>query len=88
VPNNLPMSGSSYLVCFLSQTRYGYPEEDNPLLYEVSTYVEACGLNDAFKKIYITTKPLDNFPVVTFLYVIAHLPKFAYDQQTGARAAL
>jgi len=82
------MSGSSYLVCFLSQTRYGYPEEDNPLLYEVSTYVEACGLNDAFKKIYITTKPLDNFPVVTFLYVIAHLPKFAYDQQTGARAAL
>jgi len=54
----------------------------------VSTYVEACGLNDAFKKIYITTKPLDNFPVVTFLYVIAQLPKFAYDQQTGTRAAL
>ena len=45
--------------------------------------MEAAGLNDPFKKIYITTKPLDSFQAVVFLYVISQLPKFAYDPNTG-----
>ena len=56
---------------------------DNPLLFETATYVEAAGLNEPFKKIYITTKPLDSFQAVVFLYVISQLPKFVYDPNTG-----
>ena len=67
----------------LSQAKYPYPSESNPLLFETATYVEAAGLNDPFKKIYITTKPLDSFQAVVFLYVISQLPKFAYDPNTG-----
>ena len=69
-------------VC-LSQARYPYPSEKNPLLFEASSYVEAAGLNDPFQKIYITTTPLDDLQVVLFLYVTSQLSKFAYDASTG-----
>jgi hypothetical protein len=38
-----------------SPTVKPYPEEDNPLLSELSRYLETAGINDPFMKIYITT---------------------------------
>jgi len=56
-----------------------YPGEDNPLLSELSKYLETVGINDPFTKIYITTQPIDNFPLLLFIYVISQLPKYQYD---------
>uniref|UniRef100_A0A671MCB3 WASH complex subunit 5 n=1 Tax=Sinocyclocheilus anshuiensis TaxID=1608454 RepID=A0A671MCB3_9TELE len=52
-----------------------YPKEDNTLLYEITAYLEAAGIQNPLNKIYITTKRLPYFPIVNFLFLIAQLPK-------------
>jgi len=64
--------------------RFPYPRDDSPLMSEIATYLDLSGVNDPFQKIYIATKPLDDFPLVVFLYVIGELPKLSYDQKSGA----
>lgn len=49
-----------------------YPSEDNPLLPELSKYLETTGLHDPYTKIYITTHPLPAFPCLMFLFVVSH----------------
>lgn len=51
------------------------PSEDNPLLFETTTLVEACGLDDPLQKVYITSPPLEGLPVLIFLFIVAYLPK-------------
>ena len=51
-----------------------YPSEDNPLLSELSKYLETTGLHDPYAKIYITTSPLPAFPCLMFLFVISLSP--------------
>jgi len=60
-----------------------YPPEANPLFSELSAYLETSGINDPFLKIYITTVPLEFFPLVVFLYLISQINKFGYDAQTS-----
>lgn len=69
---------------YRDKERFPYPSDENPLMFEISTYLETSGMNEPFQKIYITTKPLDEFPLLMFLYVISELPKFSYDAKTGA----
>lgn len=57
-----------------------YPSDDNPLLFELSKYLEHIGINDPFAKIYITTDPLENFAFVIFLLIISQLPKWTYNE--------
>lgn len=58
-----------------------YPDEDdNPLVMELSKYLETCGINDPLTKIYITTDSLDQFPLLIFLFVIYMMPKFTYNK--------
>jgi len=71
------------VICVCSNEAHPYPKDDNPLLSELSSYLEASGINDPFLKIYITTVPLEYFPLVVFLYVIAQINKFGYDQATS-----
>jgi len=71
------------LDCVRSNEAHPYPKDDNPLLSELSTYLEASGINDPFLKIYITTVPLEYFPLVVFLYVVAQINKFGYDPATS-----
>ena len=33
-----------------------YPSEDNPMMYELTTFLDAAGMSDPLKKIYVTTK--------------------------------
>eukprot|EP01027_Heterolobosea_sp_BB2_P020448 GEZU01029172.1.p1 GENE.GEZU01029172.1~~GEZU01029172.1.p1 ORF type:complete len:329 (-),score=113.98 GEZU01029172.1:176-1027(-) len=56
-----------------------YPNENNPLLPELSKYLDTCGMSSPFEKIYITTEPIEFVPLVLFLFVIAQLPKFVHD---------
>jgi WASH complex subunit strumpellin len=61
-----------------------YPSEDNPLLSELTKYLETAGLHDPYSKIYITTSPLPAFPCLMFLFVISQVQKFAYNPSLGA----
>ncbi|XP_042898977.1 WASH complex subunit 5 [Parasteatoda tepidariorum] len=57
-----------------------YPKESNPLLYELSSYLEWSGINNPLAKIYITTRPLLNMSLFLFLFITSQLPKMAYDK--------
>lgn len=57
-----------------------YPGEDNPLLSELTRYLETAGIHDPYTKIYITTSSLEGFPVLMFLFVASQMPKFTYNR--------
>nr|XP_054772627.1 WASH complex subunit 5-like [Lytechinus pictus] len=61
-----------------------YPKEDNPLMYELSSYLECAGISNPLGKIYITTKRLPYFSLFTFLFVVAQLPKLQYVKTVGS----
>jgi len=56
-----------------------YPDEENPLLSELSDYLENAGINDPFTKIYITTGSVDNLALLIFLFVTTQTTKFQYN---------
>ncbi|XP_014669948.1 PREDICTED: WASH complex subunit strumpellin-like [Priapulus caudatus] len=60
-----------------------YPKEENPLLYELTSYLEAAGMNNPFVKIYVTTKRLPYLALFVFLFVIGQLPKLQYIKSLG-----
>uniref|UniRef100_A0A3B3DM24 WASH complex subunit 5 n=1 Tax=Oryzias melastigma TaxID=30732 RepID=A0A3B3DM24_ORYME len=60
-----------------------YPKEDNTLLYDITAYLEAAGIQNPLSKIYITTKRLPYFPIINLLFIIAQLPKLQYNKNQG-----
>lgn len=60
-----------------------YPKEDNPLLYELSMYLEWAGISNPYAKIYVTTKNPQYFSVLAFLFVISQLGKLHYAKTVG-----
>lgn len=64
-----------------------YPKESNPLLYELSTYLDWAGISNPYAKIYITTKNLEYFSVLLFLFVVSQLPKLTYVKHVGKLTA-
>lgn len=65
-----------------------YPKESNPLLYELSTYLDWAGISNPYTKIYVTTKNLEYFSVLLFLFVVSQLPKLTYAKHVGKLTAL
>lgn len=55
--------------------KHPYPAKENPLLFETTVLLEACGLDDPMHKIYVTTQPLEGLPVLLFLFLLNYLPK-------------
>lgn len=60
-----------------------YPKEENPLMYELTGYLEAAGFHNPLMKIYITTKQIPHFPLFIFLLVISHISKLTYSKTIG-----
>jgi WASH complex subunit strumpellin len=57
-----------------------YPDLDNPILPEVSKYLDGAGMNDPFAKIYITNAdPLDGFAIVLLYLVISNCEKLTWN---------
>ncbi len=52
-----------------------YPSDNNPVLYELTALLEACGLDDPVQKVYITTSPLEGLPEVLFIFLLTYLSK-------------
>ncbi|CAK8692488.1 unnamed protein product [Clavelina lepadiformis] len=55
-----------------------YPSEDNPMMYELTTFLDAAGMSDPLKKIYVTTKRLPHFALLCFVFTISQLQKLQY----------
>jgi hypothetical protein len=56
--------------------RYPYPDPStNPLMFETTSLLEACGKDDPLHKIYITSDPLEGLPQLLFLFLLSYLPK-------------
>lgn len=64
--------------------KFSFPSRDNPLLFETTALLEACGLDDPLNRIYVTTDPLEGLPVLLFLFLLTYLPKLEYDGNFGA----
>lgn len=60
-----------------------YPDEENPLVYELNPYLECTGLFEPLKKIYIATKRSDYMPFFVSLFILAALPKIPSIKLTG-----
>lgn len=61
-----------------------YPKEENPLLFELTAYLEAAGFHNPLMKIYITTQRLPHFPLFNFLFTLSQLPKLIYARSIDA----
>ncbi|XP_071964498.1 WASH complex subunit 5-like [Antedon mediterranea] len=64
-----------------------YPKEENPLMYELSSYLESAGFCQPLAKIYITTKRVPYLSLITFLFVTSQLPKLQYVKSVGSMIA-
>eukprot|EP00111_Clytia_hemisphaerica_P004569 TCONS_00013127-protein len=60
-----------------------YPSEDNPLLYETTSYLESTGISNPCLKIYITTKKNPYFSIITSLLTISQLAKLTFQKSIG-----
>ena len=57
-----------------------YPPPDNPLIADLSTYLELSGVNDPLTKIYLATDLRSkHLPLMVALFVFSQLPLFQYD---------
>ena len=65
-----------------------YPEDENPLLADLDTYLEASGLTDPLSKIYITSQPIELISLLTFIFVISQIPKFAFNPKLNAMLSI
>lgn len=52
-------------------------------LKELSIYLDYTGLNNPFIKVYLTTKSMNEHPVIVFLFVITHLNKLFLFNKSG-----
>ena len=57
-----------------------YPAEDNSLLYELTSYLEAIGLGNPCLKIYITANKHPLFPLFAALTVIGQISKLSFQK--------
>ncbi|KAI0224187.1 hypothetical protein LSAT2_024791 [Lamellibrachia satsuma] len=60
-----------------------YPKEENPLMFELTSYLESAGISNPLTKIYITTKRLSCLPLFNFLFIVSQLPKLVYLKSIG-----
>jgi len=57
-----------------------YPNQDNPMMFELTNFLDLAGMDDPLAKIYITTKPVQDLALLCFLVTIAYLQKVQYSK--------
>lgn len=64
------------------EAHYNRPESKpypgNPLLPNLSDFLETAGINNPITKIYITTEPLEGLPCLLFLFVLAQVMRLEW----------
>lgn len=61
------------------------PSPSEELLFKLSQYFDYAGMNNAFSKVYLTAKFHDDFAVILFVFVIAHLQKLVMPKNSGKK---
>lgn len=65
------------------EAHYNRPESKpypgNPLLPDLSNFLETAGINNPITKIYITTEPLEGLPCLLFLFVLSQVMKLEWN---------
>ncbi len=54
-----------------------YPDEENPLLYELNPYLECVGLAEPLKKIYVMGNKCEFIGFFTAMFVLSQMPRIA-----------
>ena len=62
-----------------------YPDEENPLLYELNPYLECIGISEPLKKIYISTNKSEAMPLFLSSLIISQLPKLPIVKLNGIK---
>ena len=60
-----------------------YPGEDNALLFELTAYLEAAGMDDPMAKIYMTSRRMVYGPLLVFLLTLASLGRLHYSRSAA-----
>lgn len=60
-----------------------YPKEDNPLMFELASYLDWAGISNPLAKIYTTTRPLVHISLFIFLFIAGQLTKLTYVKSLG-----
>lgn len=60
-----------------------YPDEENPLLYELNPYLECVGLVEPLKKIYVFTNKCDHIAFFTVMFVLSQLAQLPTIKLSG-----
>lgn len=55
----------------------------NPLLRELTTLLEKCGMDDPLARIHVTTDPVEGLSVFLFVFTMAYITKLEYDKRFG-----
>ena len=62
-----------------------YPDEENPLLYELNPYLECVGLVEPLKKIYVMTDKCEHIAIFMSMLIISQLSKLPSVKLTGGK---
>jgi len=65
-----------------------YPDQESPLLPELSKYLETAGISDALMKIYVTTDGLDTLPLLIFASLLSSLSGYQFNPMLGVLVPL
>jgi len=60
-----------------------YPSEGNPIMFELTNFLDNAGMGDPLAKIYITTKRIPHFSLLCFLCTVVELQKVQYNKSTS-----
>ena len=60
-----------------------YPDEENPLLYELNPYLECVGLVEPLKKIYVNTNKCDHIAFFTAMFILSQLAQLSTIKLSG-----
>jgi len=60
-----------------------YPDQESPLLPDISKYLDSAGLSDALTKIYVTTEGTDVMSFIIFLAVLSILGEYEFNSLLG-----
>lgn len=69
---------------YLNPDEKPYPDDDSPLLSDLSEFLESAGINDPFTKIYITTSPIDSISLLLFLFLVSRISSFHFNDTLNA----
>lgn len=75
----------SYCRALVAALRSDTPLPSEDLLFSLSHYFDYSGLNNPYNRIYITGSSAEEFGVILFVFVIAHLQRINLPKGNGTR---